>query len=237
MKNILKKWLWSGIGAGMFMFAIAQPCFASVTGLDRRITRAKTYLDDINMAPDRGIPATLLSDCKGIIFMRVYNAGFVFGIKGGYGIVLVKNQRTKEWSAPAFLNYAGASFGAQIGLQEIDAIFLIMNQKGIDMLMKTKFTIGVDASAAAGPLGRDFAGSIGPGTAILVYSRAKGLYAGATFAGAAFVNDNADNHEFYNNNEITTRDILFRGAVPVPQAAIPLINDIEKYSKEYSTSK
>lgn len=167
--------------------------------------------------------------------MRMYNAGFVFGIKGGYGIVLVKNPKTHKWSPPAFIKYAGGSFGAQIGIQKIDAIFLIMNRRGIDMLMKTKFTVGVDASAAAGPVGRKFAGSVGPGTAILVYSRAKGLYAGATFSGAAFINDDAANHKFYNNNNITTQDILFKNKVSMPEIALPLIKDIKKYSEIYKT--
>ena len=235
-KNIWKKWIILGIGISMFILTATQSCFAATIGsLNRRIERAKTYLEDINAAPDRGIPESLLSDCKGIVFMRMYNAGFIFGLKGGYGIVLVKNPKTQQWSAPAFLKYAGASFGAQIGVQKTDAIFLIMNREGINMLMKTKFTIGVDASAAAGPVGRNFAGSIGPGTSILVYSRSKWAYAGATFSGAAFINDDEANHEFYHNDTITTQDILFKNAVPVPSLAIPLIKDIEKYSVIYKT--
>ncbi len=230
MNNILKKWLWLVLLISLFA---GQSSFASIENLNQRIERAKVYLEDINAAPDRGIPEVLLSDCKGIIFMKMYNAGFVFGIKGGYGIVLVKDPVTKKWSAPAFLTYAGGSFGAQIGAQEIEAIYLIMNRKGINMLEKTKFTIGVDASAAAGPVGRNFAGSIGPGTSILVYSRAKGLYAGATFTGAAFMNDDVANHEFYHNDTITTQDILFKKEVAVPKIAIPLIRDIKKYSQIY----
>ncbi len=159
--------------------------------LVEQIERAQEYLKDIMEAPDTAIPESLMESCHGVIILRQYKAGFVFGVKGGAGIVLVKDENTGEWSPPAFIKTGEGSFGPQIGGQSIDSIFLIMNKDGMEMLNKTKFKIGVDASAAVGPVGRDAEAKVGPGTAILVYSRAKGLYAGASFEGGILLSDDS----------------------------------------------
>jgi SH3 domain-containing YSC84-like protein 1 len=198
--------------------------------LAKRINNAKAYLEELTEAPDTAIPQSLMADCRGLVILRQYKAGFVIGVKGGQGIVLMKDEKTKAWSAPAFIKNGEGSFGFQIGGQAIDAIFLIMNKQGVEMLMKTRFKVGVDASAAAGPVGRDAAASVGPGTAILVYSRAKGLYAGAVFEGGFLVSDDDANATFYDRKGITSEDILFGGSVPVPKEAKPLIRKLEEYA-------
>jgi lipid-binding SYLF domain-containing protein len=124
---------------------------------------------------------------------------------------------------------AEASFGFQAGGQAIDAVILIMNQAGIDMLLKTRFTIGVDASAAAGPVGRDVSAEVGPGTALLTYARSKGLFAGASFEGGAMFNHDGYNHALY-GMPIGLREILLQRRVPLPREAMPLINTLRSYA-------
>lgn len=204
--------------------------FAQTRGeLTARIERAQEYLGDIMEAPDTSIPQSIMENCHGIIILRQYKAGFIFGVKGGQGIVLVKDETTNKWSPPAFVKTGEGSFGLQIGGQSIDSIFLIMNKDGIEMLNKTKFKIGLDASAAIGPIGRDAEAKVGPGTAILVYSRAKGLYAGASFEGGLLLNDDTANRKFYDVKDITIQDILFDNKANMPKEAKPLINLLNDY--------
>ncbi|MCK4905036.1 lipid-binding SYLF domain-containing protein [bacterium] len=204
--------------------------FAQTRGeLTARIERAQKYLGDIMEAPDTSIPQSIMENCHGIIILRQYKAGFIFGVKGGQGIVLVKDETTNEWSPPAFVKTGEGSFGLQIGGQSIDSIFLIMNKDGMEMLNKTKFKIGLDASAAIGPIGRNAEAKVGPGTAILVYSRAKGLYAGASFEGGLLLNDDTANRKFYDVKDITIQDILFDNKANMPKEAKPLINLLNDY--------
>lgn len=215
---------------GVAVFLIAAECHAAGRRqLIRRIDDATRYVEDIMEAPDTSIPRELLSQCRGIMILRQYRAGFIFGVKGGYGVALARDEDTRKWSAPAFIKAGEGSFGLQIGGQAIDSIFLIMNREGMEMLTKTKFKIGVDASAAAGPVGRDAAVKLGPGTAILVYSRAEGLYAGATFEGGLLLSDEDANETFYDKKGISMKDILFEGKVAISPEAVKLIDTLEKY--------
>ena len=228
MKKIKGKRLLMGF---LFFFLIAQMGFsASRKRLVERIESAGDYINDIMESPDTSIPEELLEECRGIAILRQYKAGFILGVKGGSGVVLVKDEKTKMWSPPAFVATAEGSYGFQIGGQSIDAILLIMNKDGLDMLLKSKFKIGVDASAAAGPVGRDVGAKISADTAILIYSRAKGAYVGITFEGGVFVSDDKANEEFYGIKNIKVRDILFRNRVKMPEEAKPLIDTLMKYT-------
>jgi len=220
--------LWMGVGLAVLFIATA--CHAdSRKNLAKRITDANQYVNDIMEAPDTAIPQELLSKCRGVIILRQYRAGFIFGLKGGLGIALVRDEKTKTWSAPAFIKAGSGSYGFQIGGQSVDSIFVIMNRDGMEMLMKTNFKIGVDASAAAGPVGRDAEAKLGPGTAVLVYSRAKGLYAGASFEGGVLVSDDDANESFYGRKGLSNKAILFEKQVKIPPEAKILINTLEKY--------
>lgn len=222
----------------MVLFFAASCVFAAPPrALVKRIDMAKMFLDDIMEAPDTEIPAALIKQCRGVVIMRQYKAGFIFGVKGGYGVALVRDEETGEWSPPAFVKAGEGSYGVQIGGQAVDSILLIMNKEGMEMLIKTKFKLGVDGSVAAGPVGRDAAAKLGPGTAILVYSRAKGLYAGATIEGGLILNDNDANEKFYGVKGITTQDILFKKAVEMPDAAKDLINALKMYETRYDEIK
>ncbi|MCC8180016.1 MAG: lipid-binding SYLF domain-containing protein [Planctomycetes bacterium] len=171
----------------------------------------------------------MLAQCYGIIIMRQYRAGFVVGVKGGDGVVLLHDPANRTWSAPGFVLSAEGSFGFQIGGQSIDAIILIMNHDGLNMRLQSRFQIGVDASAAAGPVGRDAAAKVGPGTALLTYSRSKGLYAGATFEGGALLNYDEFNEAMY-GRPVGLKDILIDQIVPFPPEAMPLVQTLQSYA-------
>lgn len=211
--------------------AIAPPELLAASRADavRRLTDFQSFVTDFQSAPDRSVPGDLLAQCHGVIIMRQYKAGFIFGVKGGEGVILLHNPATGAWSPPAFVASGEGSFGFQIGGQAIDAIILIMNQSGVDMLLQTRFKIGVDASAAAGPVGRDAAAKVGPGTALLAYSRAKGLYAGVSFEGGALVNNDKMNEALY-GRKTGIRDILINRIFPLPEEAEPLVRTLSLHA-------
>ncbi len=196
--------------------------------LTDRINRSNNYLEEIMEIPESSIPSTLLKSCQGIIIMRQYNAGFIFGAKVGQGVALARDIRTRKWSAPSFVASAEASFGFQIGGQMADAVILIMNRFGVESLLFSKFKIGVDASLALGPVGRDTEAKIGPNTAFLVYSKSKGLFGGLTFEGGFISQDDRANEQFY-GEKISARKI-FRNEDDIPDEAKELIRTLEKYS-------
>ena len=212
----------------LFLVATSNTYAVSKEKLDYRINRANSYLEEIMEIPETSIPSTLLKSCQGIIIMRQYNAGFIFGVKGGAGIALKRDIKTRKWSAPSFVASGEASFGLQVGLQAADAIILIMNKYGVESLLLTKFKLGVGASLAVGPVGRDTEAKIGPNTTYLVYSKAKGLYGGLTVEGGVISQDGSANKKFY-GRKISVSEI-FQNKDDVPDEAKVLIKTLEKYS-------
>ena len=139
---------------GMVLNAPAQAASRARRKGAKRIKRARTYFDEIMETPDTAIPQTVLQNCRGIIVVRQYKAGFVFGAKGGAGLAMLKDKVTKKWSPPVFIKTGEGSIGFQIGGQSIDSIFLIMNKEWVEMLLKSKFKIKINTSAAAEEIGR-----------------------------------------------------------------------------------
>ncbi|MCR4291072.1 MAG: lipid-binding SYLF domain-containing protein [Candidatus Scalindua sp.] len=215
------------IACCLFLAVTSNVYAVTKEDLTKRINRSHNYLEEIMEIPETSIPSTLLKSCQGIIIMRQYNAGFIFGAKVGQGIALTRDIKTRKWSAPAFVASGEASFGFQIGGQMADAVILIMNRYGVESLLFTKFKIGVDAALALGPVGRNTEAKIGPNTAFLVYSKSKGLYGGLTFEGGFISQDDGANKEFY-GREISVKEI-FQNEDNVPDEAKELIRTLEKY--------
>jgi len=214
-----------------FLFCLSSNLFAvTKEDLIERIKIAENILDAFITSPDKQVPADLINQADAIIFMRQYKGGFVLGGKGGNGIIIAKDRETGEWSCPAFVANVEGNFGFQVGIQSIDAMILIMNKEGVDMLLKSRFKIGIDLSAAAGPYGREAGAKIGPGVGLLIYSRAKGLYAGVAIEGGIIVPDDKANEMFYGEN-VKIRDILLRKKVEMPEEGKILIQKIENYVK------
>src|ERR1700678_4517089 len=160
--------------------------------IEARIASAKDVLDAIMATPDKAIPNQIMSQatCVGVI-PSVKKGAFIVGAEYGQGVVTCRTGH--GWSAPAFIKLAGGSFGFQIGGQATDLILVAVNDKGFQDLLKNKFKIGGDASAAAGPVGRDSQAATDwkLNAELLTYSRAKGLFAGIDLTGAV-VTENAD---------------------------------------------
>lgn len=158
---------------------------------------AKTFTEIMNVK-DKAIPKELLDTAEAIaVFPDVTKAAFLLGGRGGHGVI---SRRVKGgWSAPAFFHLGGVSFGPQIGAQKTDYILLIMNESGLNGLLKDKFELGGEASIAAGPIGREASASTNPRlqAAILSYSRSKGVFLGAALKGAMITPDNDLNEAIY----------------------------------------
>ena len=157
---------------------------------------ADTFTGIMNV-PDKGIPRDLLDKAEAIGVFEVVKAGFIVGGRSGHGVI---SRRVKGgWSAPAFYNLNGGSFGLQIGAAKIDLVLLFMNTGAVDHLMEDKFEIGGEGSAAAGPVGRSASASTDAQlhAQILSYSRSKGLFAGLEIKGVVISPDNNDNEPVY----------------------------------------
>src|SRR3954451_18911563 len=184
-----------------------------------RLDRATKVLNEVMSTPDKGIPNEVLDGAKCIaVVPHLIKGGFVFGAKHGRGVATCRTA-SGSWSAPSFFAVTGGSWGAQIGVEGVDLIMMIMNEKGMQQLLNSKFQIGGEVSAAGGPVGRH--ASAGTDwkldTQILTYSRAKGAFAGATLEGAGISEDEDAIRAVY-GRELTPRTIL-TGKVPPPAAA------------------
>src|SRR6478672_1051822 len=183
-----------------------------------RLEKSSEVLTQIANAPDKGIPEEVLGKAKCIaIVPHLVKGGLVFGGKHGRGVATC---RTGEgWSAPAFISVGGGSWGLQIGVEGVDLIMLIMNDKGMQQLLSSKFQVSGEGSAAAGPVGRH--ASAGTDwkldTQMLTYSRSKGAFAGLTLEGAVIQQDSDSTISVY-GRDVTFQSVL-KGKVPTPDVA------------------
>jgi lipid-binding SYLF domain-containing protein len=171
-------------------------------------------------ASDKGIPQDLLDKAHCVVVVPgMKKAGFIFGAEEGRGFAVCRRHGGSGWSAPAAMRVEGGSVGFQIGVSETDVVLLVMNEGGMKRLLSDKFTIGGDASAAAGPIGRDLTAQTDAmmNAEILSYSRSRGLFAGISLQGATLRPDSGTNKELY-GHDATNRDIL-TGDFKTPAAA------------------
>jgi SH3 domain-containing YSC84-like protein 1 len=183
-----------------------------------RLQSSATVLNEIMAAPDNGIPEEIFSSAKCVaVIPSMLKAAFGFG--GSYGKGVASCRTEKGWSAPAFFSIKGGSFGFQIGGQAADIVMLIMNDRGMDDLLASKFKLGADASVAAGPVGRhaDASTDWKMRAEVLTYSRARGVFAGISLNGAVITEHKDDTRDFY-GRMIPFRNIL-RGGVEPPKDA------------------
>lgn len=173
---------------------------------------AQTFTEIMNVR-EKAIPQELLDKAEAIaVFPGVIKAAFIFGGRGGKGVI---SRRVKGgWTAPAFFNLGGGSFGAQIGAQKNDYIFLIMNDAGVKGLLEDKFELGGEAGVVAGPVGREIAASTNPtlDAGILSYSRSKGAFIGAALKGVVISPDNDLNEAVYGRKG---KDVLLNAPIPL----------------------
>ena len=200
-----------------------------------RLKKATLVFQEVMTAPDRGIPQQLLdkSQCV-VVIPGSKKIGFIFGAKYGRGFVSCRAKSGPGWSAPAAVRVEGGSFGAQIGGAETDVVLLVMNERGADRLLSSKFTLGGDASVSAGPVGRDATAQTDAymTAEILSWSRSRGLFAGVSLTGATLRQDLDTNRALYGKT-LENREIL-QGNLAVPGAASGFIAALNKYSSRRS---
>jgi lipid-binding SYLF domain-containing protein len=202
-----------------------------------RIEAAANVMKEILATPDKGIPKDLLNkaDCV-VIYPSVKKAAFIVG--GSYGRGLVTCRRgaafTGSWSAPAMFALEGGSFGFQIGAQETDFVLLVMNESGANSIMSSKVKLGADASAAAGPVGRDTSAEtdVVMKAEILSYSRAQGLFAGVSLEGSTMRSDDGANKALY-GKELSAKEIVREGKVKAPASAARLLAVLTRASPKH----
>lgn len=190
-----------------------------------RLDNAGKVLHEIMAAPDSAIPEEVLEHARCVaVVPHMIKGGFIFGAENGRGVASCRT--SNGWSAPAFFAITGGSWGLQIGLEGVDLVMIIQNEKGMQQLLASKFQIGGDASAAAGPVGRHASAETNwkMETEILTYSRAKGVFAGLTLNGASVRRDDDSMKAIYGRN-VTTRNVLM-GKVSATPAAESFLNAV-----------
>ncbi len=208
------------------MLSLGTVCWAgsALEDATARLDNSTSVMHEIMGMPDKGIPEEVLQHAKCVaVIPHMVKGGFIFGAKGGKGVATCRT--ADGWSAPAFITISGGSWGLQIGIEAVDVVLIIQNEKGMQRLLSSDFQIGGDASAAAGPVGRHAEAGTDwkMDTEILTYSRAKGVFAGLTLEGASLRQDSDSRHAMY--GDVTTRALLL-GEVPVPAAARPFLAEV-----------
>jgi lipid-binding SYLF domain-containing protein len=197
----------------------------------KRLNAAADVLREIMSARDKGIPKDLLDKAAcAVIVPNVKKGAFIVGAKYGRGFIMCRNKTGRGWSAPAGVKVEGGSVGFQIGGSETDVIMLLMNQGAIEKLLSSKFTLGGDASVAAGPVGRTSSAETDAQlhAELLTYSRARGLFAGVSLQGATLRPDDDANKDMY-GKEMSNKDVVL-GDLKPPQAAARLLAELNKHS-------
>jgi lipid-binding SYLF domain-containing protein len=216
--------------------AIAAACAPLVAKNEKsktneRLDDAGSLFSEVMGTPDKAIPQSLLDKSACIVLVPGLKKGaFVIGGKWGRGYALCRHPGGAGWGPPAAVRIEGGSFGLQIGVSSTDVILLIMNERGMKRLTTSKFTIGGEATAAAGPVGRDATAQTDAlmTAEILSWSRSRGLFAGVSLDGSTLRND-IDENEIMYGQRWENKQILNSGATP-PGAAKKLIDELNKYS-------
>ena len=197
----------------------------------QRLNAAADVLREVMRAPDKGIPRDLLDKAAcAVIVPNVKKGAFIIGAKYGRGFIVCRNRNGRGWSAPGGVKVEGGSVGFQIGGSETDVVMLLMNQGAIDKLLSSKFTIGGDASVAAGPVGRTSSAKTDAQmhAELLSYSRSRGLFAGVSLDGATLRPDDDANKDMY-GKKMSNKDVVL-GSVKPPRTAARLIAELNRHS-------
>jgi len=200
---------------------------------DHRLRASADVFREVMGAPDKGIPRDLLEKAQCVVIVPGLKKG-AFIVGGDYGRGFAVCRHAGAWGGPAAVKFGGGSFGAQIGLESTDVVMLIMDRKGMEKLAEDKFTVGADASVAAGPVGRTAAADTDASlhAEILSYSRAHGVFAGISLDGTVVSKDGSEDRKLY-GHEVSNKAII-EGEVPAPEAASVLTSLLQGYPRHHS---
>src|SRR6202045_4231253 len=208
------------------------PLLAADREAAKRLNEAAEVFSEVMSAPDKGIPQELIENAHCIVIVPgLKTAAFIVGGKYGKGYLSCRNKSGAGWSAPGTVRIEGGSVGFQIGGSETDLIMLVMNDRGEDKLLSSKFTLGAEGSVAAGPVGRTATAQTDAQlhAEILSWSRSQGLFAGLALEGATLRQDLDDNFSLY-GRKLENREIVTKG-VHAPKSATKLMALLNRYSK------
>lgn len=201
--------------------------------LDRATNAVRVLSQMMQQAPDKTIPRSLLRDARAVaVIPSVIKAGFVFGGRHGDGLISVKTSNN-TWSNPSYIELTGGSVGFQAGVSSTDVILVFRTQRGVDDLVRGSFTLGADAAAAAGPVGRDASAATNGHlqAEIYTYSRSRGLFAGVALDGSRLSIDDAANAAIYGAG-VTPRRIFQGGVTHVPDPVVDFRDALEEYTAQ-----
>ncbi len=213
------------------LLALSAVAATAATEAEERLTAATEALKEVMGIPDRTIPQELLAKAECMIIVPDLKKGaFIVGGQYGKGFAMCRNANGVGWSAPGSVRIEGLSGGFQIGATESDIFMLVMNKKGMNRLLSTKFTLGGEVAAAAGPVGRTAQAETDAAMTaeILVWSRSRGLFAGISLKGSTLREDKTWNRELY-GKELSNRDIITKG-MAAPKGAAELLTELNRYS-------
>jgi len=226
-------WIGAGVLAGVLAVAtltgVPVPAYADDLQEARQLVdKARLTVESFVADPDMDAFRRLIKEAKGVyIAPQVLRGAFIIGVSGGSGVLLARDEKTSQWSGPAFYTIGAASLGLQAGGDASEVILLVMSERGIAALQASSVKLGADVGIAVGPVGAGASASTANLSAdIIAYTRAKGLYAGISLDGAVVATRGALNKAYY-GKDVTPMDILIRGAVTNPQSA-ELIQAIAK---------
>ena len=215
----------------MAITPLLTPLLAMDKESAKRLDESAAVFSEVMATPDKGIPQEMLENAHCIVIVPGLKTGaFIFGGKYGKGYLSCRNKTGSGWSAPGTVRIEGGSVGFQIGGSQTDLIMLVMNERGADKLLSSKFTLGAEGSVAAGPVGRTATAQTDAQmhAEILSWSRSQGLFAGLALEGATLRQDLDDNATLY-GKKLENRQIVTSG-VRAPKAAAKLLNLLNKYS-------
>jgi lipid-binding SYLF domain-containing protein len=219
----------TGILCALAVAAGTIPAMAQDAKLVDRLASATEVLHEVEGTPDKGIPQSILAGASCVVVVPHYKkAAFVFGGQYGQGVATCRTHDGR-WSAPVFVRLEGGSFGWQIGGQSTDLILVAMNDHGLEHMLSSKFKLGADAAASAGPVGRNAQASTDASmhAEFLTYSRSRGLFAGLDLDGTVLSQNGDDTRAFY-GSDVPFEKVL-HGAVPTPPAARRFVHTVASY--------
>jgi len=215
----------------MAITPLPTPLLAMDKESAKRLDESAAVFSEVMATPDKGIPQEMLENAHCIVIVPGLKTGaFIFGGKYGKGYLSCRNKSGPGWTAPGTVRIEGGSVGFQIGGSETDLIMLVMNERGADKLLSSKFTLGAEGSVAAGPVGRTATAQTDAQmhAEILSWSRSQGLFAGLALEGATLRQDLDDNATLY-GRKLQNREIVTSG-IKAPKAAAKLLGLLNKYS-------
>ena len=203
-----------------FVLVMSSLAVAIADGTEQdTVNRCAAIISQFQQMPEKAIPRDLLQQAKGLAIMSVVKAGFIFSAKGGQGVVVARTPG--GWSGPSFIATGGGGWGLQAGAQVTDFVIVLNSDAAVQAFSRGgNVTIGVDLSAAAGPVGRTAAGAVMPRAAVYTYSRSKGLFVGVSLEGAVIGTQRQSNFNYY--EKLVRADSILSGVTKPPRGAAAL---------------